>query len=670
MSKQETQPPIETEVISSEQEGLQRLNAFLSERQDYSVLNPFTINLVDRNPHLSRPHTYSIYAGLMGERDLSFKIIRPQQGDGRLFVMPKRFGNGHMQYVWLDFYTNTINQLPFASCRLQPTEKITKMNFKSWHSIGEQLILDYLLQSNGVNFENLEQFFIQVPVANQGKQFVYDIACEPSLHINFHISQLVRPGTLLHVTPYKAESSDTGKLLISKVTPLATPDSFQTIASFQLNSDFNPNQSSPVRGMHKMEQTPSRNSFVDKPLPDNFDHIIFSSQEYGEIKPERYQLHDRSNPYDIFEAEVLATGGKHINDFLQGEQDFDSIKPFIIINYNLHHQNPYVPLGRRGRSGKPLAISLSEEGKALLDLGRRLYSLPKRYKDLYHWIEMYAVDSKESVDFETIVQSVLVDTEEKTVRKWEGIGLEIFLDFLAGKKPLRPEDLQEFTIQVSDAGYISRRVKENNVAFAADFTDNPQVQPEDKILFRPRFDIARNYFWVEGYVTGNDAVEHSVSSQRFSYGSLRPREWPGVEKQSLIDWIHGKLNFELAMDVDTTVTHTNKGRSIFISSKNHQRLVISIGDKGYIDYSRFKLIPRRDDLHEFIEVFPVTQEGVMLAKPMTTALIIRNGSRVKLSAPLPELKGREYIDTINEQIRPMEISPDEANEALKALRRL
>lgn len=92
------------EGFVDQKEGLRRLNGFLNKGVDFSVLQPFTLDLSSSMGN--KEYTHKFYVGARNHGDLNFIVTIPriyqEKGIVALDVFPVDFKVRDTRYFWLD----------------------------------------------------------------------------------------------------------------------------------------------------------------------------------------------------------------------------------------------------------------------------------------------------------------------------------------------------------------------------------------------------------------------------------------------------------------------------------------------------------------------------------------------------------------------------------------
>lgn len=180
--------------------GLKNLWSFLQGHSDYSSVQPFTLSLNDKSP-VGSTSKYSYYMGKdkVARRSYSLNFTLPPEAKDvkTVFAIPgAELNKGTVPYYWLDLFSSLPTEegeQPFSSGRLFPALK-EKTDFFKWHSMGEQLLVDYMTSHNNIDFSDLIPFFIKV-------SRTYHIRSDLNAIISFDKNRLVQPGDTVKFIP-------------------------------------------------------------------------------------------------------------------------------------------------------------------------------------------------------------------------------------------------------------------------------------------------------------------------------------------------------------------------------------------------------------------------------------------------------------------------------------
>lgn len=224
-------------IIGPQFQGLNYLQWFLKEGSGFERLQPFQLDIGSRRPVTGRLNPrYQFYLGNLNNRNLYLGFALPlelAEGVRRLNAYPSVLEKGERPYYWLDFYSDDVQEpdrkgKQLTSCRLMPEKEIGKIDFEHWHSIGEQLLADYLMNRNGITFGDLIAFDIMV--LKKGTLGSYRVAGERSLALHLGENQRIKDGDILRFTP----NQDDQQIYQWEEVTRVVDDTQELVASYRL----------------------------------------------------------------------------------------------------------------------------------------------------------------------------------------------------------------------------------------------------------------------------------------------------------------------------------------------------------------------------------------------------------------------------------------------------
>ncbi len=231
---QETLQLNESEFLS-QREGVHGLGDFLR-TNDFSLMQPFMLDLANAALHDGRP---SVYVAKVDNRNVYLRFPKGLDFSNltKIYAIPKSSeAVGEQPYYWVDFYKDispsTIGDLPLVSCRLKPEDSVNKIDFQNWRSLGEQLVIDFLSQKNGITFDDLMSFEIVI----SSKSFLLGKSMGNFI-INLNYNSLVESGDRLRFIPRQDINKVYQWLDVIKVLPDVPEEELSKVSSYLMLLD-------------------------------------------------------------------------------------------------------------------------------------------------------------------------------------------------------------------------------------------------------------------------------------------------------------------------------------------------------------------------------------------------------------------------------------------------
>lgn len=218
----------------------------------------------------------------------------------------------------------------------------------------------------------------------------------------------------------------------------------------------------------------------------------------------------------------------------------------------------------------------------------------------YKWLGVYGCPV-EGDKVSTQLDSIRIDDQKKSLTKqgWYGPDRQAFFDYISGLVELAdPNQLPEFLGKIGGNGnvYLGRvRGQYISVLF-----NGKGLSAGADVVIKPRFDNNRGYFWIEGYSVEDSMRGKYLFSKRILLGEeFSMREWNGLELQSIVDWIYGKLPFDKVLPAKVLIDSETKHSFVILDA----RLRIGLDGNNKFDKSRpVYLIPNEWGPYKWLEV--------------------------------------------------------------------
>lgn len=155
---------LDDNFIADQKMGLNLLGHFLQGNIPFSKLPKFVLD-INHEKLINKRNLHFRSATRLGvEIFITIPKDRLSRPPNRLKVIPRMEDTkGANPYYWIDLFEETDNgdgSFPMFSGRLLPEE--ARLDFKSWHNLGEQLLVDFLWKNNGITFTDLIPFNIRM----------------------------------------------------------------------------------------------------------------------------------------------------------------------------------------------------------------------------------------------------------------------------------------------------------------------------------------------------------------------------------------------------------------------------------------------------------------------------------------------------------------------------
>jgi hypothetical protein len=323
-------------------------------------------------------------------------------------------------------------------------------------------------------------------------------------------------------------------------------------------------------------------------------------------------------------------GLDRIFDFLEGEIDFEDLKPFKadMNAYKTYSQNVFTfYLGKGEEGSKNLSFSVGED----LDVAEA-YVFPKseenKGKNPYYWLEFYEeVPGQDSPDGEPFSSVRLLPELGKTEsRIWKGLGEQLLTDYLHGKNGLSFDDLVPFTIHLSSpTAYAFSADRSINIYFEQD-----DIKTGTTLKIIPRKDDVGVYEWIEIYIDNEeDQNEYSkfISSYRMTPDQqmkLSSREWYGPERQLLFDFLNDRRDVAFEDLKPIRVRVANKRNAVNLLPQ------VSINIKEDVR-GDIIFIPRQDEekSYQWFDVYKIDDGSGLVEENAFTSVRLQDGKFVQ-----------------------------------------
>lgn len=290
-----------------------------------------------------------------------------------------------------------------------------------------------------------------------------------------------------------------------------------------------------------------------------------------------------------------------LRNYFRGNNSFEELTPFVVNEASKLRGSGrfFLRVGKIGRSD--ICIYANNDLAKFLGNKIPVLALPRQDLDLgYQWLDFYPLESHMGVNLSFPISSYRVDRENSKVitKGWFGPERQAFIDYMSGVD-IALQNLRPFKANVSGAqivifGYIGEKQVKTRI--------NDPALIGQEILFRPKFDEERGYFWIEGYVEEN-GEERFVCTRRVLRGATSFPEvtWKGPEIQSMIDWISGKLPIKLASALVFKIDDSSN--QITLTIAENKKVVFGMKDNSKLEgATELRLIPKEDNLYRWIEV--------------------------------------------------------------------
>ncbi len=235
--------------------------------------------------------------------------------------------------------------------------------------------------------------------------------------------------------------------------------------------------------------------------------------------------------------------------------------PIYITQIGRQKQGPYSWISMP----KPLSmIALGSEVTAAYEETGVLLFVPRGSERFsYRWVDIYQAGEDFSADLNDRVDSLRINPETGKFEKkgWFGPEQQPFMDYLAGNLEIEdPNTLPSFRVKRSrnDAALLGRV---NNTDLKVNFKSD--LDPFTVIDVVPRYVPKKEYFWIEGYKTGDTERTNPLFTRRAIAGeSPSISEWRGPGIQSIVDWTYGKLQTPEVEEVEHKLDQNTKNSAI------------------------------------------------------------------------------------------------------------
>lgn len=353
------------------------------------------------------------------------------------------------------------------------------------------------------------------------------------------------------------------------------------------------------------------------------------------------------------EYEDQKIGTHRLNSLFKGEIGIDGLVPFAVSDiYG-------APEGRTFYVGKPspqrqITVRLDKRMAEVVDVHKnRLLAIPNHDQyGLYQWLNFYELFTDNRINPDELISSQRIYKDEFKIqpRGWYGFENQMFLDFIDGGLEIDPSWLRPFVARVSENdptvvfGTVKGKIIESRFAELQD-------RLGQSILFKPQYNPEFGYTWIEGYTPEED---RSLCAKEFQPGKSELLPWKGLNKRIFIDWVLGNIPFEKARSIEEYPD--NNSLMIVLSSSRENMIVITLKGKTNVEKSeRIKLVPCKDDLFEWVEVYKADEN-----KETDTILAsykIDRLSNKKLDGTWPGPERQRFIDYLEGKLKASDIKP-------------
>lgn len=371
---------VEYSVPEISKSGLINLESFLANRIDFEELKPFPLPITFRKVNMGTSALFSYYLGERTgkSRFLSFTIPISTAGKlNEIYVLPKsEIKKGEHPYFWLEFYPADLSseEAPeiLKSCRLQPmTEHI--MDFNHWHNIEEQLLSDYILQLNNIQFTDLVPFRIDGAGNTLGS---YRISARQELALNISGNPLLANAVGLWIIPREDDQKFYQWVDVLKMIPGIDKQECPLISSYRL-------------------------------FPEN--HRISSATWLGYQKELLYE-------YLVGNSSV----------------EFENLRPIVDI---VSQKQSVVNLLQTRRTGKAMGTQIHYPPNKLIP-GEKIVIVPKQdSQNHYQWLELHKHNQTTNQPEEECIISSRLTREGVSQKNWQGPERQLLADFSNGLIP-------------------------------------------------------------------------------------------------------------------------------------------------------------------------------------------------------------------------------------------
>ncbi len=222
------------DMFLSQQEGLTRLGSFL-QSGDFSQMRPFMLDPMHAKG--AARDDISFYMYKVGRKSHWLDFPKGFTSYSKIYAIPQwSREKGNTPYYWLDFYTvlptQKLNYLSADSCRLKPGDPVNEIDFRSWHNFGEQLLVDFLRGRNGISFDDLIVF--DVDVKKKVSFGMYPLATDNDFVLHLGNNPSFQDGDRLRFTPRRDDQGFYQWEEVVKVVPDVSEKEFPHVVTYRL----------------------------------------------------------------------------------------------------------------------------------------------------------------------------------------------------------------------------------------------------------------------------------------------------------------------------------------------------------------------------------------------------------------------------------------------------
>lgn len=242
-------------------------------------------------------------------------------------------------------------------------------------------------------------------------------------------------------------------------------------------------------------------------------------------------------------------------DYVLGRNNlrFTDLLPFVLTNINKGYLRNY-----RIAAQKELTVSIGENSK--LQDGDILKFVHKTDDQrLYEWLEILKDVSPLPEERWPLICSYRLLPEEHRFYStgWLGPERQLLLDRIQGRPEVNFEDLKPIIADVWGNGEsISLFELRTNLPKGTIYFKPGFLAPKEKAIIIPKRDGQGIYEWLDLYSlnpTTKEPQGEILASGRITPDGINQRDWHGVEKQLLKDFIDGKISFVFLKPITFTV---------------------------------------------------------------------------------------------------------------------
>lgn len=280
---------------------------------------------------------------------------------------------------------------------------------------------------------------------------------------------------------------------------------------------------------------------------------------------------------------------------------------------------------------------------------------------LYKWVDILKVVPELPEERWPLISSYRILPEEHRLYSngWHGPERQLLLDRILGRSGIEFKNLRPIK------AFISNNGKKVNLVSSADlasvrrgiqtqpilldlYLKNPLAEGEEtETISIPKQDNEKIYEWLEIYCLNpqtDEPIGEMMTSARITPEGLNQRDWPGIEKQLLKDYISGLIKFDHLKDIKIQVGNAETIHLCMAEGRMYLGLL-----------PRFKLKPN-DNL--ILAPEKETEEG-------TDFLLVKDGTN--LARYRLDLKTKKFtcIDNFVEtESKDLSMTPEEADKRL------